>query len=123
MYNNTISNFRSGREKYFEESENVVLHGCFLIFTPLFFEKLNGFNESTFLYLEEEFLFFDVRINNLSTLYTPDLWVKHLEDISTETITSSKTEKRNFVMFHQLRSLKKLVNYMDENQEKIEDIK
>ncbi|WP_203263943.1 glycosyltransferase [Streptococcus uberis] len=123
IYNSIFSKFRKGREKYFKETINVVLHGCFLIFTPQFFKKLKGFNESTFLYLEEEFLYFDVRINNLTTLYTPDLWIKHLEDVSTETIISSNTEKRNFVRLHQINSLKKLVNYMDENEKKIKDLR
>ncbi|HFI0416515.1 TPA: glycosyltransferase [Streptococcus suis] len=121
-YDRLFSKTRNGREKYYSEIENVILHGCFLIFTPKFFTHLNGFNERTFLYMEEEFLYIDTRMNGLTTLYTPDLWIRHLEDVSTDAILSNYAEKRAFVKKHHLQSLKSLVKYMEDNTEQIKGV-
>lgn len=100
---------------YYKETTNVKLHGCCLIFTPVFFEKLDGFCKETFLYMEEEILFVDLLSNGLSNLYTPDLKILHLEDISTNTIRSNNKEKVLFVVKNEKESLKVLIKKINDN--------
>lgn len=62
-----------------KEQMNIILHGCFLIFTPLFFSSLSGFDERTFLYLEEDILYERCREAGIIMIYEPDLVIFHYE--------------------------------------------
>lgn len=108
------------RKKYRNERnssfQDVILHGCCLIFTPIFFEKLEGFDKRTFLYAEEQLLYIALRKNNLHNLYTPKLRIKHLEDLSTKSITKSNKEKNEFIRKHSIDSLKILVDELEANK-------
>lgn len=46
---------------------NCELHGCCLIFSPKFFEKMSGFDSRTFMYCEETILYYACQKNNLIT--------------------------------------------------------
>lgn len=118
-YDRFLANTLNNRAKYFEETTDVILHGCWLIFTPAFFERLDGFNPDTFLYLEEELLYASLKVEGLHSLYAPDLIIKHLEDISTDTITSNNIEKRKFTQKHTVDSLRVLITYLENNKEEI----
>lgn len=93
---------------------DVVLHGCCLIFTPTFFTKLNGFNEKTFLYREEELLYLSIIKNDLHTLYSDKVNIKHLEDAATDSLFSNDSEKNEFIRKHQIDSLKILISELKE---------
>lgn len=88
---------------------NVILHGCCLTFTPKFFERLNGFNENTFLFAEEELLFLALQQNNLISVYNPKIKIRHLEDQATNSICQTSEEKRIFINGHRINSLKILI--------------
>ena len=92
------------------EYKNIILHGCCLIFTPIFFEKLNGFNYKTFMFREEELLFLSLKINNLENVYYPKLEIKHLEDVSTDVTYKTNKEKEKFLRENQIKSLKILIS-------------
>lgn len=96
-------------EYYDEQHVDVILHGCCLIFTPAFFDKLSGFCADTFLYHEEDLLYIDVMENGLHTLYDPKLQMRHLEDASTNTIVKTSREKREFLARHKSQSLGVLI--------------
>ena len=91
-------------------AENIVLHGCCLIFTPLFFKKLEGFDPRTFLFREEELLLIMLNKNQLTSLYEPELCIKHLEDVSTNKTYSDNNEKNKFLIENQAKSLKILIS-------------
>ena len=64
--------------------ENPVLHGACYIFSELFIEKRKyAFSPRTFLYLEEDILFYECMQEKLKLLYDPSIKVYHYEDIST----------------------------------------
>jgi GT2 family glycosyltransferase len=63
--------------------KNILLHGCCLIFSPLYIEKFDGIDSRTFLYGEEELLYIRLRKNNMLGLYNPNIVIKHLEDVAT----------------------------------------
>lgn len=92
---------------------DLILHGCCLIFTNTFFEQLNGFHPGTFLFREEELLFLMLKKKGLHNLYCPSLSIRHLEDVSTDSITRSSKEKRKFLASNQIDSLQILIKEMD----------
>jgi len=97
-----------------ECQRNVPLHGSCLIFARPFIDRVEyAFYPDTFLYGEEEFLFYIVRSMELETLYLPSLVVKHLEDVSTDSIKRKPKEKRIFELKNSLKSLRLLEQIWD----------
>lgn len=99
--------------RLFFKHYNVVLHGCCLIFTPSFFERLDGFNPNTFLYHEEELLYISLLKNNLKSVYCPSIKIKHLEDVSTNSINRTNEEKMKFISENEINSLNVLVKELE----------
>lgn len=66
------------RKEYNSKIHNIKLHGSCLIFSPLFFERLNGFFEGTFLFEEENILSDMCRRKGLLMVYSPNVSVVHL---------------------------------------------
>ncbi len=60
------------------------LHGCALLLTPDFFKYYKGFYERTFLYSEEEILYFMCKKFDLEQRYVRDTYIFHKEDKSSE---------------------------------------
>lgn len=102
---------------YAKRMEDVVLHGCFLIFSKCYIEKFDtAFDESTFMYREEELLFLRIRANNLKSLYCPDLIIRHIENSSTNKEYSEKEKKYRFLRENQIKSLTILINALECNK-------
>lgn len=56
------------------------LHGCFIIFSKKYYKKYNDVMlPDTFLFHEEEFLYFRFKKNNLVSIYNPKLEIVHKE--------------------------------------------
>ncbi len=93
-----------------ERKENVVLHGCCLIFSPKYIKSYeNGFFPDTFLYKEEELLYLRCKRKHLLTVYNPKLKIRHLEDVATDSVSTRKKEKQMLWLDNQIRSLEILV--------------
>lgn len=109
-----LLNFLRGfvRGMYFRK-ENVMLHGCALIFTPRFFRYFNGFNDKTFLYLEEQLLFHMCRKRNLKTIYNPKIVIKHMEDQATNAAWGKNNKKNKYM----IDSLGVLIEEMEKKNE------
>ncbi len=60
------------------------LHGCALLLTPDFFKYYKGFYKRTFLYSEEEILYFMCKKFDLEQRYVRDTYIFHKEDKSSE---------------------------------------
>ena len=89
------------RYKYYE---NVKLHGCCLIFSPRYIKEYNGLNEGTFLYLEEDMLFLEMKRTGHVMLYSPNVKIYHAEDASTNFISAGR-RKKLFVLKNHLNSM------------------
>jgi GT2 family glycosyltransferase len=91
--------------------EGVPLHGSALIFSKKYIHKYEKpFNESTFLYGEEEFLFYRKERDGLNFVYTPEIIVHHKEDASLNNIyNNSNKEKLKFVTRNSIKSLLQLL--------------
>lgn len=99
-----------------EKMYDIILHGCFLVFSKCFFEKYDGLNENTFLYHEEELLYLDVMRERMHTKYDPDIIIRHMEDAATNTIVSSKKNKEIFKLKNEIKSLKVLRDALKEDR-------
>lgn len=104
---NKNKNKRRILNKYESEKKfNIPLHGSCLIFLKPFITKMNyAFYPDTFLYGEEELLFYLCKKNHISTVYEPSIKVEHMEDASTEFICKTNKEKRLFQLRNSLQSL------------------
>lgn len=95
---------------YDSSMKNVVLHGCFLIFSKKYIDKFDqAFNPCTFMYREEELLFIRTQKESLITLYSTDIIIKHMEDAATNSIYANKEAKYQFMRQNQINSLKILI--------------
>lgn len=112
---------KSSSEGLFENSredlnirENVPLHGACLIFGKKYISKHEyPFYPDTFLYGEEEILFFLSQKERLRMAFIPELKVKHMEDVSTNSVQVNKQSKRLFELKHSTDSLKVLRRLMN----------
>ena len=113
-HNRAGINKGNGQETSYYETEHkdVILHGCCLIFTPIFFHHLKGFASETFLYREEEILYIDIRNKNLHNIYSPDVYILHLEDAATNSLFNNNIKKEIFVLNNKIASTKVLIKHM-----------
>lgn len=67
-----------------EELENVLLHGCCMVFSKDFFQQLDGFWPETFLYAEEEIIYYLAMKKKLKMVYSPEIVCMHKEAVTTK---------------------------------------
>ena len=91
-------------ELYIHQAENITLHGCFYVFSSLFFDKYNGFDEQTFLYLEEDILQYHLEQAGLKSLYSPEIAVYHNEGSSTM-FQRKSVDKNKFIYSNRIKAL------------------
>lgn len=109
---------------YDNSQRNVVLHGACYIFSKQYIKiRKKAFNPNTFLYLEEEILYFEAMRDNMLILYSPKLKVEHLEDISTKKAFKSEYIREKMITENKLRSIKILYDLMTDMRKKDEKSK
>lgn len=99
--------------------KNVVIHGCFWIFSPIFINNFNGLDEKTFLYREEDLLYIKIRKNNLITIYNPEITIFHNESSSTRVINTNNKKKNRFKYKHIIKADKALLKELKEYYKEI----
>lgn len=119
-YPNTIGKIRKIKQMfrcpYKNRMENVVLHGCFLVFSEKYISMFDtAFQEGTFMYREEELLYLRVRENNLISIYCNDIVVKHMEKAATNSNYKNIEERYKFVRKCQIDSLRILIEKLKES--------
>lgn len=67
-----------------ERKNDYMLHGSALMFTPVFFRSYSGFYPGTFLYGEENILYFMCKCKGLRQKYISKAQIYHKEDQSSE---------------------------------------
>ncbi|HGJ2011746.1 TPA: glycosyltransferase [Streptococcus pneumoniae] len=87
--------------------ENVILHGSFVIFSPLYVsEEECAFRPDAFMYMEEPILYEYCMLKNYKTVFDPSIVIYHKEDSSTNSLYNAAYAKREFVFKNMIRSLK-----------------
>lgn len=94
-----------------------VLHGACLIFSKTCCKNRKyAFYPKTFMFWEEDILDYECRINNFSTIYSPELNVTHLEDVSTNTLFSNESKKELWKLKEMLKSILIFIDYKKQSQ-------
>lgn len=83
--------------EFHQYQRQVVLQGCFLVFSYKAFEYIDGFDERTFLYYEEAILFTKLMKRGLVTVYDPEIVIYHKDGRSTNTVTNNSRDKLLFM--------------------------
>ncbi|MFJ7747979.1 glycosyltransferase [Peribacillus sp. NPDC097295] len=93
--------------------KNVQLHGSCLIFSPEYIKDYDGLYDKTFMYFEEDILFYLCKKNKLKTLYSPELVIFHKEDSATNEYLKNNLQKNRFIYKESLKSIFHLLRLMD----------
>lgn len=97
--------------------KNVALHGCCIIFSKKYLSKYNDtFYNETFLFHEEEFLYYRLQKDNLISYYDCNLNVYHMEGASTSKTYQDKRKKLYFRNNEILKSLYLLKGVMENDK-------
>ncbi|OIJ21729.1 hypothetical protein BKP45_03245 [Anaerobacillus alkalidiazotrophicus] len=99
--------------KHENELANVQLHGSCLIFSPIYINQFDGLYDKTFMYFEEDILFYLCKKNNLKTLYSPEVMIFHKEDSATNEYLKNNSKKNRFIYKHSLKSIYYLLKLMN----------
>ena len=100
---------------------HVRLHGCCLIFSPVYIQKFDGLEERTFFYGEEDVLFVRLIRNHLLSVYQPLVKIKHHEQAATNELKGKGYKKRMFIYKTHLKSLDMIEAMYKEDIESLKD--
>lgn len=108
-----------GEQKYIErdeERENVVLQGSFFVFSPSFIkDNSEAFYPGTFMYLEEEILYYLSMKKGYRIIYSPEIQVLHKWQGSTKATIKTNYDKLRRETEWTLRSAKVLKKLLIEH--------
>jgi GT2 family glycosyltransferase len=108
-----------------ETRNNVKLQGSCLIFSPLYVNKYRGLYDKTFMYVEEDILYYIAKKENLKIVYSPDIQILHKEKSSTKSMNKTSKEMKLFYYRNMCRSLKVFLEltkfYPEEYQALLDD--
>ena len=103
-------------ENYKYEQIGIRLHGSCLLFSPDYIKKYKGLYDNTFLYMEEDILFYIARKEKLKVLYSPVIKILHKEDSSTNALFDKKINKRRFIYKNIRLSAKELLKIVKDEK-------
>ena len=72
---------------------DVVINGCFMIFSEKAFDFIDGFDERTFLYYEEAILYCNLMKKGLTTVYDPRIVIYHKMGCATNSFIKRKKDE------------------------------
>jgi GT2 family glycosyltransferase len=98
------NNKRTLSSSVYERTEDIQIHGCFMIFSPQYIEVFDGLNPRTFLYREEELLFVRLKQNGLKSVYLPSLQIFHKSQGATNSLFQCARKKRRFAYIQRIKS-------------------
>lgn len=104
---------------YKDFSESLTLHGSFQIFSKEYFKYYkNPYDDSTFLYMEEDILKLRCDKFNLKMIYEPSYQVEHLQAVSTNMVNNTMYQKELFRYKNLLNSLNVYISLLENNSYK-----
>lgn len=101
-----------------ESLENVVLHGSFFVLSKQYMEEYSdGLFPHTFLYMEEDILYYRCKWKNLKIFYDPTISIIHLDGVVSSNVAGNKCNKYLFELKQTIRSCKVFIKYLEEMEE------
>lgn len=101
-------------QNYRIDCVNVQLQGSCIILSEQYFKHYDKLFDKTFLYFEEAILKYLCDLNNLVSLYSPDIQLIHKEGKSTDTITKNERKRKLFYLRHSLESCENFLKWIQE---------
>lgn len=93
---------------------NVVPHGSAIIFTSRWIEKENfAFYPGTFMYYEEDLLYYYAMSKSYRIVYEPSIQIRHLEDVSTNVAHKNLRQKMLFQTRQKINSLRIIIDFLN----------
>lgn len=99
-----------------ETLTGVLLHGCCLVFSKDFFREFDGFWEGTFLYAEEEILYYLAMKKGMTLLYSPEVWCMHKEAATTSSMYRDFCDGKIFYFSNITKSYRLFLSLMKEEE-------
>ena len=93
-----------------------ILHGCCLVFSRDFFKVYDGFWEGTFLYAEEEILYYLAAKSGLRMLYSPEVTCIHKEAVTTRKLYGDVCDAKIFYYTQITKSYRAFLGLMKESK-------
>jgi GT2 family glycosyltransferase len=101
-----------------KKEEGCALHGCLIIFSKKYYKKeKNVMVPDTFLFHEEEFLYFRMKQKNYISVYDPSLEIIHLEGSAMKQNNKNIIDRKLFKLKECNKSLNILKNKLENNEE------
>lgn len=92
---------------YLKEKQKIALMGAALIFSKKYYTKYKDvFYNKTFMYCEEDILFYRIKKDNLISIYDPTIKIFHKEESTTNKLNNSSKQQKIFKLKNQYNSLK-----------------
>lgn len=97
--------------------KNVAIHGCLMIFSKKYFSKYNDIlPNDTFLFHEEEFLFYRFKNENLLSVYDPSIEIIHKEGQAMKGVNKNSIKRKLFKAQECNKSLTILKHKLEKNE-------
>lgn len=87
---------------------NVQLPGCFLVLSPDFIKKQGELFPGTFMFMEEEILYYQVMKRKAKTMFSSKIRVKHIGGVS----RGSGLKKYKFTLKETIKSMDKIIDFL-----------
>lgn len=90
---NNLERIKSYNERYYKENNheyNIILHGCYIIFSKEYFEYFEGLDEVLYMYEEEYLLYYHLCEKNLKSVFLPEIQITHNHAASTKATNNSQ---------------------------------
>lgn len=98
---------------HYKKHYQIMLHGCFMVFSQEYISRFDGLCDKTFMYGEEDILYLTLLQNQLTSVYDPSYAIYHKEDVSTDNVYKSSRKKLEFYYSNLIRSTEVLLTMYD----------
>lgn len=102
---------------FWKYQTQVELQGAFLVFSQKAFKYIEGFDERTFLYYEEQLLYLALIRAKQTIVYDPRICIYHKDGCATSKAAGKKKQKRLFQIRCNIESIQVLIGEMDKQKE------
>lgn len=101
---------------FWKYQTGVELQGAFLVFSRKVFDYIDGFDDRTFLYYEEQLLFINVSKSGMPIVYDPRISVYHKDGRSTHKLSIASRKKLLFLTQCNIESLGILLEELESRE-------
>ena len=99
---------------FLKRRENIVCHGCFMVFSSVFFSKFEGLDLRSFMYAEEDILYKHLMHESMTTVYAPEILIYHKEGRSVGNTYGANRKKEMFLLARYIEANQGYLNLLRE---------